>query len=95
MDLALSESEQLLKDAARQFVRQEAGRPVLTALDDPASGEAAGPWRPEWLPTFAAAGWLGLFVPAWCIWDDKRQGLHDKAVDSIVIEDLPAPPVLA
>jgi alkylation response protein AidB-like acyl-CoA dehydrogenase len=61
MDLALSESEQLLKDAARQFVRQEAGRTVLTGLDDAAP---ADPWRPEWLPTFAAAGWLGMFVPA-------------------------------
>jgi alkylation response protein AidB-like acyl-CoA dehydrogenase len=64
MDLALSESEQLLKDAARQFVRQEAGWPVLTGLDDPASAGPAGPWRPEWLRTFAAAGWLGVFVPA-------------------------------
>ncbi|HEY2285915.1 MAG TPA: acyl-CoA dehydrogenase family protein [Streptosporangiaceae bacterium] len=78
MDLALSESEQLLKDAARQFVRQKAGWPVLTGLDDTAAGdpgrngagpddagpgESAGPWRPEWLATFAAAGWLGVFVP--------------------------------
>lgn len=41
----------------------------------------------------AVGSWLGLLVPAWCLWDDKRQGLHDKAVDSIVIVDLPAPPV--
>jgi uncharacterized RDD family membrane protein YckC len=38
-------------------------------------------------------GWIGLLDPLWCLWDDKRQCVHDKAVGSIVINDLvPAPP---
>jgi uncharacterized RDD family membrane protein YckC len=32
-------------------------------------------------------GWIGLLDPLWCLWDDKRQCLHDKVVDSIVIND--------
>jgi uncharacterized RDD family membrane protein YckC len=35
---------------------------------------------------------IGLLVPAWCLWDDKLQGLQDKVVDSIVIEDPPSAP---
>jgi alkylation response protein AidB-like acyl-CoA dehydrogenase len=58
MDLALTESELALRDSVRQFVRHEASIPVLTGLS-----ESPQPWRRDWLPTFAAAGWLGLFVP--------------------------------
>lgn len=32
-------------------------------------------------------GWIGLLDPLWCLWDDKRQCLHDKVADSIVIND--------
>jgi alkylation response protein AidB-like acyl-CoA dehydrogenase len=59
MDLALTDAERQLRDAAAQFVRQEAGLGVLTGLED-----GPEPWRREWLATFAAAGWTGLFVPA-------------------------------
>jgi uncharacterized RDD family membrane protein YckC len=70
-------------------------RPVRTSdLSGLGWGRAFGRSAILWV-ALAIGSWLGLFVPAWCIWDDKRQGLHDKAVDSIVIEDLPAPPVLA
>jgi uncharacterized RDD family membrane protein YckC len=31
--------------------------------------------------------WLGLLDPLWCLWDDNRQCLHDKAVASIVVND--------
>lgn len=41
---------------------------------------------------FVLGQWIGLLVPAWCLWDDKRQGLQDKVVDSLVIEDLPSAP---
>ena len=88
MDLALSESEQLLKDAARQFVRQEAGWPVLTGLDDPAPPDAAGLWRPEWLRTFAAAGWLGVFVP------EALGGAEASVTDAaVLLEELGRGPV--
>jgi uncharacterized RDD family membrane protein YckC len=31
--------------------------------------------------------WIGLIDPLWCLWDDKRQCLHDKVVGSIVVND--------
>jgi len=31
--------------------------------------------------------WVGLLDPLWCLWDAERQCLHDKAVDSLVIND--------
>ena len=37
-------------------------------------------------------GWIGLLDPLWCLWDDRRQCLHDKVADSIVINDGPEPP---
>lgn len=36
-------------------------------------------------------GWIGLLDPLWCLWDDRRQCLHDKVADSIVINDGPKP----
>jgi uncharacterized RDD family membrane protein YckC len=36
-------------------------------------------------------GWIGLLDPLWCLWDDRRQCLHDKVADSIVINDGPTP----
>jgi uncharacterized RDD family membrane protein YckC len=31
--------------------------------------------------------YLGLLDPLWCLWDAGRQCLHDKVVDTIVIND--------
>ena len=59
MDLSLSESEQTLKESAASFVQREADRETLVNLSE--SGEI---WSRAWLPGMAAAGWLGLFVPA-------------------------------
>jgi uncharacterized RDD family membrane protein YckC len=39
-----------------------------------------------WVAAFL--GWIGLLDPLWCLWDDKRQCVHDKVADSIVINDL-------
>jgi uncharacterized RDD family membrane protein YckC len=39
-----------------------------------------------WLAGFLS--WIGLLDPLWCLWDDKRQCIHDKVADSIVINDL-------
>jgi uncharacterized RDD family membrane protein YckC len=41
---------------------------------------------------FSLLGWIGLLNVLWCLWDDQRQCLHDKAADSIVVND-PAPTV--
>ena len=35
--------------------------------------------------------WVGLLDPLWCLWDVNRQCLHDKAADTIVINDVQAP----
>jgi alkylation response protein AidB-like acyl-CoA dehydrogenase len=59
MDLSLSESEQSLKESAARFVQREAGRETLVSLT-----ESGAIWSRSWLPAMAAAGWLGLFVPA-------------------------------
>ena len=32
-------------------------------------------------------GWLGLLDPLWCLWDERRQCLHDMVAGSIVIND--------
>ena len=61
-------------------------RPVRTVGGGPlgwwrAFGRAAIYWLSGLL------GWIGLLDPLWCLWDDKRQCLHDKVVDSIVIND--------
>jgi uncharacterized RDD family membrane protein YckC len=31
--------------------------------------------------------WVGLLDDLWCLWDAKHQCLHDKATESIVIND--------
>jgi uncharacterized RDD family membrane protein YckC len=35
--------------------------------------------------------WFGLLDPLWCLWDDRRQCVHDKVADTIVINDPAAP----
>jgi alkylation response protein AidB-like acyl-CoA dehydrogenase len=59
MDLALTDTQRVLRDSVRQFVQQEAPTGTLTELDS-----SAQPWESRWLRTLAATGWLGLFVPA-------------------------------
>jgi uncharacterized RDD family membrane protein YckC len=53
-------------------------------------GRAFGRAGIYWLAGFL--GWIGLLDPLWCLWDDKRQCLHDKVVDSIVINDTASAP---
>jgi len=44
-----------------------------------------------WL--FTLVGWIGLLNVLWCLWDDERQCVHDKAADTIVVNDpLPTTP---
>jgi alkylation response protein AidB-like acyl-CoA dehydrogenase len=61
MDLSLTDTEVLLRDSVRRFVQQEAGRSLLVELPDQGLT-----WRPQWLPTMADTGWLGLAVPLDC-----------------------------
>jgi uncharacterized RDD family membrane protein YckC len=61
-------------------------RPVrLTGGGTLGWGRAFGRAAIYWLS--GLIGWIGLLDPLWCLWDDKRQCLHDKVVDSIVIND--------
>lgn len=48
-------------------------------------GRAFGRAAIFWLAWFLS--WIGLLDPLWCLWDDKRQCLHDKVADSIVVND--------
>jgi uncharacterized RDD family membrane protein YckC len=48
-------------------------------------GRAFGRAAIFWLA--GCLGWLGLLDPLWCLWDERRQCLHDKVADSIVIND--------
>jgi len=58
VDLGLSESERLLRDAAQAFMGRQADRRRLIELQD------AGPgFDRSWVAAMAEAGWLGLLVP--------------------------------
>jgi uncharacterized RDD family membrane protein YckC len=49
-------------------------------------GRSLGRAATYWLPWLFS--WLGLLDPLWCLWDENRQCLHDKVVDTIVVNDL-------
>ncbi|HEV3132021.1 MAG TPA: RDD family protein [Acidimicrobiales bacterium] len=61
-------------------------RPVRISGAALSWGRSFGRAAIYWLSWFV--GWIGLLDPLWCLWDDRRQCLHDKVVDSIVINDL-------
>jgi len=46
-----------------------------------ALGRAGGVWLANTL------GWIGPIDSLWCLWDDNRQCVHDKVVDTIVVND--------
>jgi uncharacterized RDD family membrane protein YckC len=62
-------------------------RPLRVAGGPLGWGRAFGRAVIFWLAGFL--GWIGLLDPLWCLWDDKRQCLHDKVADSIVVNDAP------
>lgn len=63
-------------------------RPVRTR------GEPLGWWRSlgRGALVFLAAtvNWIGLLDYLWCLWDGTQQCVHDKIVDSVVVNDPPA-----
>ena len=58
MDLSLSESQQMLKDGAEDFLARSAPRDVLVALDDTETGYSDAMWKAA-----AEIGWLGIVTP--------------------------------
>jgi uncharacterized RDD family membrane protein YckC len=60
-------------------------RPVRVDGSPLGVGRAFGRVAIYWVFGFVAG--IGLVDPLWCTWDDKQQCLHDKVVDSIVVND--------
>lgn len=48
-------------------------------------GRAFGRVAVIWLT--GILNWIGLLDGLWCLWDDNRQCLHDKAADTVVVND--------
>jgi uncharacterized RDD family membrane protein YckC len=61
-------------------------RPVRVDLSPLGWGRSFG--RAAIYGLFNILSGIGLLDPLWCLWDEDRQCIHDKAVDSIVINDL-------
>lgn len=73
MDLALTESQEMLKSAARTFMERECPRQVLLDLDRTETGISPEIWR-----QLARMGWLGLAIPA--EYGGEGAGLLDTAI---------------
>jgi alkylation response protein AidB-like acyl-CoA dehydrogenase len=73
MDLALTESQEMLKSAARTFMERECSRQVLLDLDRTETGIS-----PEIWGQLARMGWLGLAIPA--EYGGEGAGLLDTAI---------------
>src|SRR5262245_41180939 len=59
MDLALTESQEMLKGIARSFMAREAAKDVIVAWEQEPSGRIPDVWRKA-----CALGWLGMLIPA-------------------------------
>jgi alkylation response protein AidB-like acyl-CoA dehydrogenase len=73
VDLALTESQEMLKGAARAFMEREAPRDTIVALQRTGASADADLWRKA-----SALGWLGIVVPA--EYGGGGQSLTDAAV---------------
>jgi uncharacterized RDD family membrane protein YckC len=60
-------------------------RPLRTNGNHLGWGRAFGRVAIYWLA--GALNWVGALDPLWCLWDENRQCLHDKVVDTVVIND--------
>jgi alkylation response protein AidB-like acyl-CoA dehydrogenase len=59
MDLSLTESQMLIRDSVRSFVRRHVPRAELVRQAQ--HGET---WNPDWFVQFRDAGWTGALIPA-------------------------------
>ena len=73
MDLALTESQEMLRSAAKSFVEREAPRHAIVALQRAESGLVPDLWRKA-----SELGWLGILVPA--RYGGSEESLTDAAV---------------
>jgi alkylation response protein AidB-like acyl-CoA dehydrogenase len=74
MDLALSESQEMLRTAARSFMQREAPTDVVVGLQKADSSVEPGLWRKA-----AQLGWLGILIPA------EYGGSGDRLSDAAVL----------
>jgi alkylation response protein AidB-like acyl-CoA dehydrogenase len=58
MDLGLSEEQQLLKNAARDFLEKECPEALVRQMEEDERG-----YTPEFWQMMAAQGWLGIIIP--------------------------------
>jgi alkylation response protein AidB-like acyl-CoA dehydrogenase len=59
VDLALTESQEMLKGIARSFMAREASKDTIVALEDAPDGRIPDVWRKA-----ADLGWLGMLIPS-------------------------------
>ena len=74
MDLALTESQDLLKSSARTFIEREAPSHTIVALQREESGLVPELWRKA-----CDAGWLGILIPS------EYGGSESSATDAAVL----------
>src|SRR3989454_8228147 len=74
MDLALTESQEMLRTAARTFMEREAPVDVVVGLQKAESSLAPALWRKA-----ADLGWLGILIPA------EYGGSGDRLSDAAVL----------
>ena len=58
MDLSLNDTQQLIQDSAKDFVRGSCNRDVLLKLDRDPSGVMTNLW-----PQMSELGWTGMAIP--------------------------------
>src|SRR2546425_12813712 len=58
MDLSLTEAQELLRNAAADFMKNEAPKTVVRQIDENPSGFSPEMWR-----KMADLGWIGMLIP--------------------------------
>src|SRR4026209_393822 len=83
MDLSLNDTQQLIQDSARDFVRGACNRDVLLDLDRYPAKTMDGLW-----PTMSEHGWTGMAIP------EEYGGTGNSLTDvAVLFEELGTGPV--
>src|SRR5262245_26071271 len=83
MDLSLNETQQLIQESARDFVKGDCARDVLLKLDRNPRAVMDGLWQ-----KMAQLGWTGMAIP------EQYEGTGNSATDvAVLCEELGVGPV--